>query len=257
MKPFADTTPSHFEQARTPVSISAVITMVCLILMALLFLSAGGKVSLVIAGLIAVFTVLNVLFSKRENLAKHNTGLLVVTLIVGFVGTFLSAVSLTRPLTRTDSFFKAADVDFDRNKLAYSESGVAMFKIGLTTEEFEKLLDHYREEAGDHQQHEGVHIGKYDLVYFELEPGSIDRDKFFDSSVEVDGKPFTEHLQNLETTDSTMVNSYIKPAIEDLMEGFPEFDDDLGRCRVIIWHSPEVTREFYWFENQQEGYMNP
>jgi len=62
----------------------------------------------------------------------------------------------------------------------------------------------------------------------------------------------------METTQSTALESHrLKDSIEEVMEGFPEFGEELGRCRVIVWDSPEVTREFYWFEKQQKGYINP
>ena len=64
--------------------------------------------------------------------------------------------------------------------------------------------------------------------------------------------------KNLETTDQDLSDSfYVRQGIEKLMQGFPEFGVELGPCRVLIWHSPEVTREFYWFESQQKGYINP
>ena len=251
----AKTAPPSFEKTRVtkPLSIIAMIVLACLILMILLFFSSGGKFNQVFACIVAGVTALNVLLSKRKNMTKHNLNLLVLTLVAAFVGTLLNAVSLSRPITYTDSFFKSAEVDFHRDQLAYSETG-AMFGIRITTEEFEKLVNHYREEAHDRQHHEH----RYGWLYFELEPGSIDRDTFFDSSDEMDGSPFTSHLQNIETTDSDIVSSYrLKSGIKSLMEGFPEIDDDLGPCRVIIWQSPEVTREFYWFEKQQRGYINP
>ncbi len=223
-----------------------------LLLVALLFES--GKAGLVCACIVVGIMVLNVLLSKRENLTRHNASLLVVVLVVVFFITFLDAVNLTRPLTHTDSFFKDANVDFDRQELAYSRTGQAMFKIGLGTEEFEKLESHYRQIAQDSQRDDG----QYDWAYFELESDCIDRDTFFDSDDRVGGELFSSKLQKMETTDSDIVDSgRIKSGIRMVMEGFPEFDDGLGRCRTIIWYAPEVTREFYWFEKQQQGYMNP
>ena len=99
---------------------------------------------------------------------------------------------------------------------------------------------------------------RYAWSYFELEAASIDRDTFFGSNDSQDAEPFSSQLQKLETTDSDQVDSYrLKSGIKKLMEGFAEFDDDLGPCRAIIWHSDEVTREFFWFEKTQQGYINP
>ena len=260
----AEPVSSSFKKTKTTntlLSIKAIMVLACLILMTLLIFSSRGLLNQIIASAIAGFTVLNVIFSQREDMTKRNIGLLIVTFIVAVVGTFLSALSLTRPLTRTDEFFRAAEVDFHRDQLAYSESGEAMFSIGLTSEEFEKLVNFYRQEALDRQQQDkdSQYGFQYSWAYFELEPSSIDRDTFFDSSDEQGGKPFVSHLQKAETTDERLLeDSYsLKHDIESLMEGFPELDDELGRCRVIIWNSPEVTREFYWFEKQQKGYINP
>jgi len=161
-------------------------------------------------------------------------------------------MELERPLTHTQSFFKYANVEYDREKLAYAENGCALFKIGLTTEEFEKLDKHYREKAQDSQREND----QYGWAYFELEPRIIDRDKF--SDLEDSDEPFSSRLQKMETTDSILVESNeIQRSLQLLMEGFPEFDDELGRCRAIIWASHEVTSEFYWFEKQQKGYIRP
>lgn len=243
-------------------SIKAIIVWVCLISLAVLFFSHGTKIYQVIAGLMVGTMALIFLLSRRENLTKNNTQLLVLALVMALAltiaGSFLAAVNLGRPLAHTDGFFKAAEVDFHREKLAYSKTGKAMFRIELTTNEFEKLLNYYRAEAQELRRL-GEQKPYNDLLYFELEPASIDRENFFDSGDEVGGKPFAEHLQKVEPTDSAVLeNAYwIKSALEKLMEGFPEIDDDLGRCRTIIWNASEVSVEFYWFEKQQKGYINP
>lgn len=234
--------------------IKSFLTWAGLLLVVALPLSSGEKWGMIFAGIVVGIMVLIFLSSKRENLTKHNALLFVAALFMIFVSTFYNAVQLGRPITHTDSFFKYADVDFDRHKLAYSESGEAMFRIGLKTEEFEKLVNFYRPIAKESYENDDQYLWSY----FELEPRCIDRDTFFDSNDSLDGEPFSSQLQNLETTDSDMVDSHrLKSGIGKLMEGFAEFDDELGPCRAIIWHSHEVTREFYWFEKTQQGYINP
>lgn len=224
-----------------------------LFLVALAF-SSGTQWGLIFVGAVVGFMVLILLFGKRENLTKNYAKLLVAALLAVFVSSFYSAVQLGRPITHTDSFFKYAEVDFERQKLAYTETGEAMFKIGIKTDQFEKLVDFYRPIAEESQRKND----QYAWSYFELEAASIDRDIFFGSNDSQDAKSFSSQLQKLETTDSDQVDSYrLKSGIKKLMEGFAEFDDDLGPCRAIIWHSDEVTREFFWFEKTQQGYINP
>ena len=228
-------------------SIKAVASYAGLIFMILLFFSSGGSFDLVVAGILAVCAVLNFLLDKSENLTRNNASLIVVALIVAFLVTLFNAINLGRPLAHTDELFKYAGVDFHRESLAYSETGNAMFRIAITTAEFEKLVDFYREETreGDGYGHWG---------YYELDPSSINRNTFLDTPHE----QLAARLQAKETSENVLMGSHrIKDSIKNIMEGFPEFGEELGRCRVIVWDSPEVAREFYWFEKQQKGYINP
>ena len=231
-------------------SIKAVALYAGLTFMILLFFSSGGTFNLVVAGILTVCLVLNVLLDKPENLTRNNASLIVVALIVAFLVSFFDALNLTRPLTHTDDFFKTAGADFHRESLGYSETGAAVFRIALTTAEFEKLADYYREDAHKRLE-EG---GYYGWGYCELDPSSIRRNNFVDTSHEL----LASRLQAMQTTQSAVMESHrLKDSIEEVMEGFPEFGEELGRCRVIVWDSPEVAREFYWFEKQQKGYINP
>ena len=232
-------------------SIKAVAVYVGLIYMILCFFSSGGTFNLVFAGILTACLVLNVLLDKPENLTRNNVSLIVVALIVAFLATFFSAVKLTRPLTYTDGMFNYAGVDFDREALGYSESGNAMFRIAITTAEFEKLVDFYREQA---YEGGGNRIGYGHWGYCELDPGSINRNTFADTPHE----QLASRLQAMESSKNGLMQSHrLKDSIEKVMEGFLEFGEELGHCRVIIWDTPEVTREFYWFEKQQKGYIKP
>ena len=143
-----------------------------------------------------------------------------------------------------------AGADFHREALAYSQADQALFRIAITTEKFENLVNYYREEA----QEKLAEGGDYGWVYFELDPSSINREAFLDMHHEL----FPAHLENLETTENALVEGdRLKSGIENLMEGFPEFGEELGRCRTVIWHSLQVERQFYWFEKQQKGYIDP
>jgi len=227
-------------------SIKAGVVYAGLIFLILMFFSSGGTFNLVVAGMLTGCVVLNVLLDKPENRTKNNASLIVVALIIAFMGVLCSAINLGRPLTYTNEFFKNAGADFHRESLAYSETGTAMFRIALTTAEFEKLVEFYREEA-----YEG---SGYGWGYFELDSSSINRNTFVDTP----HKQLASRLQAMETSENILMDSHrLKGSIKELMEGFPEFGEDLGRCRVIVRDSHEVTREFYWFEKQQKGYINP
>ena len=228
-------------------SVISVTIFVGLILMILHFFFSRGTFSHIVAGILAVSVVLNLLLDKRKRLTKNNLLLLVLAIVVAVLASLGNALRLDRPLTYTKGFFNAADVDYHIESVTDN----AMFRIELTTGEFEKLDSYYRKHAHERLD-EGS--GGYGWGYFELDPSTINRQTFSDMKRE----PLSSRLEKMENTDSAIVESYrIKRGIENLMEGFPEFGEELGRCRAIFWNSPEVTREFYWFEKQQKGYIIP
>ena len=103
MKPAANSNePVSSEKTSAGSSLLSIISatiFVGLILMILHFFFSRGTFSHIVACILAVCVVLNLRLDKRERLTKNNLSLLVLAIVVAFLVSLGTALSLDRPLS--------------------------------------------------------------------------------------------------------------------------------------------------------------